>query len=44
MSQSIVGQNVSVGRHSDILQHQTHQNSINGNIVVYKMSISKYSN
>lgn len=34
MSQSIVGQNVSVGRHSDILQHQSQQNSINGNIVL----------
>lgn len=34
MSQSIVGQNVSVGRHSDILQHQSQQNSIIGNIVL----------
>jgi len=32
MSQSIVGQNVSVSRHSDLLQHQAQQNSINSNI------------
>lgn len=31
MSQSLINQNVSVGRHSDILQHQSQQNSINGN-------------
>lgn len=30
MSQSMVNQNVSVGRHSDLLQHQSQQNSING--------------
>lgn len=30
MSQSIVSQNVSVGRHNDLLQHQSQQNSING--------------
>lgn len=30
MSQSIVGQNVSVARHSDMLQHQSQQNTING--------------
>lgn len=33
MSQSIVSQNVSVGRHNDILQHQSQQNSINGNTI-----------
>lgn len=33
MSQSITSQNVSVGRHSDILQHQSQQNSINGNFL-----------
>lgn len=31
MSQTIANQNVSVGRHNDILQHQSQQNSINGN-------------
>lgn len=40
MSQSIVGQNVSVGRHSDILQHQSQQNSINGNIVLNIMCMN----
>jgi len=34
MSQSIVGQNVSVGRHDDLLQHQPSQNSINGDIYI----------
>lgn len=33
MSQSIVGQNVSVSRHGDLLQHQSQQNSINGNMI-----------
>lgn len=32
MSQSLINQNVSVGRHGDILQHQSQQNSINGNV------------
>jgi len=41
MSQSIVvGQNVSAGRHSDILQHQSQQNSINGNIFLNIMCIN----
>lgn len=35
MSQS-VGQNGSVGRHTDILQHQSQQNSINSNDI-YKI-------
>lgn len=33
MSQSIVGQNVSIGGHGDLLQHQSQQNSINGNLI-----------
>lgn len=34
MSQSIVSQNVSVSRHGDLLQHQSQQNSINGNTIL----------
>lgn len=32
MSQSLINQNVSVGRHNDIL-HQSQQNTINGNVL-----------
>jgi len=42
MSQSIVGQNVSVGRHSDILQHQSQQNSINGKIIKNNIMYKSY--
>jgi len=33
MSQSMVGQNVSTGRHSDVLHHQSQQNSISGGMI-----------
>lgn len=41
MSSSIVGQNVSVGRQGDVLQHQSQQNSTNG-ITNYYLKLIKF--